>query len=44
MIALPDLDGTIADYDAAMLRDLNAIRSPDEPEETIPHSSNVPYI
>lgn len=43
-IALIDLDGTLADYDAAMLRDLNAIRSPDEPIETVPHSSEAPYM
>lgn len=43
-IALLDLDGTLADYDAAMLRDLNAIRSPNEPEETIPHRSDEPYM
>ena len=43
-IALIDLDGTLADYDAAMLRDLNAIRSPGEPVETIPHRSDEPYM
>lgn len=43
-VALLDLDGTLADYNSAMLRDLNAIRSPGEPEETIPHSSDVPYM
>ncbi len=43
-IALVDLDGTLADYDAAMLRDLNAIRCPSEPLETIPHSSDIPYM
>ena len=43
-IALLDLDGTLADYDAAMLRDLNAIRSPGEPEETVPHRSDEPYM
>lgn len=31
-IALLDLDGTLADYDAAIRRDMNAIRSPYEPE------------
>jgi len=43
-IALIDLDGTVADYDAAMLRDLNAIRCPHEPEETIPHRSDEPHM
>lgn len=42
--ALVDMDGTIADYDTAMLRDLNAIRSPDEPEETLAHRSDEPYM
>lgn len=30
-IALVDLDGTIADYDSALLKDLNSIRDPDDP-------------
>lgn len=43
-IALLDLDGTLADYDAAMIRDMEAIRSPNEPIETIPHKSDIPYM
>lgn len=34
-IALFDLDGTLANYDAAMLRDLSALASPDEPEYSL---------
>ncbi len=33
-IALFDLDGSLADYDGAMVRDLDALRSPDEPAIT----------
>lgn len=43
-IALLDLDGTLADYDAAMIRDLNLIRSPGEPEELVPHRSDEAYM
>jgi len=31
-IALFDLDGTLADYDSAILRDYNKIKSPEDPE------------
>ena len=34
-IALFDLDGTLADYDGAMLRDLQAIAAPAEPEYSL---------
>lgn len=34
-IALIDLDGTVADYESAMLRDLRDITSPDEPTITL---------
>ncbi len=30
-IALFDMDGSLADFDGAMIRDLNRLRSPDEP-------------
>ena len=30
LVALFDLDGTLADYDEAMYRDLQSIRSPNE--------------
>jgi 5'-nucleotidase len=33
-IALFDMDGSLADYEGAMIRDLNKLRSPDEPETT----------
>jgi hypothetical protein len=33
-IALFDLDGSLADYDGAMVRDLDALRAPDEPPVT----------
>jgi 5'-nucleotidase len=36
-IALVDLDGTVADYDAAMERDLTPLRSPDETGPVVIH-------
>lgn len=43
-IALFDLDGTLADYDAALFRDLSAIRSPFEPELTNGSLTREPYL
>lgn len=43
-IALIDLDGTLADYDKAMKRDMELIRSPFEPLEYIPHGEDEPYM
>ena len=42
-IALFDMDGTLADYDGALLRDLNKIRSPHEPKIEDAHV-DLPYI
>ena len=45
LVALVDLDGTLADYDGAMARDLGNLRSPDEQEEEIgygkPHPPHI---
>jgi 5'-nucleotidase len=44
-IALFDLDGTLCDYDSALIKDLNLIRSPKEEELTsLPHIHIPPYI
>src|SRR5262249_50833587 len=40
-IALFDLDGTLADYDAAMRRDMRLLQSPGEPEWSA-HVENEP--
>jgi 5'-nucleotidase len=41
-IALFDMDGTLADYDGQLLKDLNKIRSPYEPEITNTHFDDNP--
>lgn len=41
-VANIDLDGTAANFNKAVLRDLNAIRSPDEPEFTSEHLRHPP--
>jgi 5'-nucleotidase len=38
-IALVDLDGTVADYDAAMTRDLEPLRSPEETTPLVYHGA-----
>ncbi len=43
-IALVDLDGTLADYDKAMQRDMALIRSPLESGEYIPHLEDTSYM
>lgn len=43
-IALLDLDGTLADYDAAMKRDMELIRSPHEPIDDAPHVAEASYM
>jgi len=43
-VALVDLDGTLADYDGAMLRDMSALAGPNE-EDYLPYTrSSKPYI
>ena len=41
LVALFDLDGTLADYDEAMYRDLQSIKSPNEHLYEI-YNSNLP--
>lgn len=43
-IALFDMDGTLADYDAAMVRDMRLIASPYEPEWTREVGNEPEYI
>jgi len=44
-IALIDMDGTLCDYDGAMKRDLDSLRSPNEPETEIRWGTTVsPWI
>jgi 5'(3')-deoxyribonucleotidase len=44
-VALMDLDGTLCDYDAALARDMESIRSPKEPKFDIRHHDEQPdYI
>ncbi len=44
-VALIDLDGTCADYDGAMVKELNKIRCSDEPElDHIPYGMVPPYL
>ena len=38
-IALVDMDGTVADYDGAMTRDLAPLRHPDEPGPVVIHGA-----
>ena len=44
-IALVDMDGTIADYDGAMQRDMAKLAAPEEPQEEIgygkPHPPHI---
>ena len=42
-IALIDMDGTLADYDSALIRDMELIRSPHEPQDFIPHTE-IPHL
>ena len=45
LVALVDMDGTLADYDGAMARDLAKLASPQEPEEEIGYDKPHPdYI
>ena len=45
IIALVDMDGTIADYDGAMLRGLDALKDPSEPEYGhLPHGAFPAWI
>jgi phosphoglycolate phosphatase-like HAD superfamily hydrolase len=44
-VALFDLDGTLCDYDSAMVKSLNSIRAPSEPELIRPPHDNLqPYM
>lgn len=46
-VALFDMDSSLADFNKAMLRDLNLLRSPEEPEVTednIWQSKDVPHL
>lgn len=43
-IALLDLDGTVADYDLALRLEMEALRYPGEPEETISPRLNSPWV
>jgi 5'-nucleotidase len=45
-IALFDMDGSLADYEGAIIRDLEDLRSPDEPILTADNiwTANTPYI
>ena len=44
-VALVDMDGTLADYDLAMQRDLDAMRSPCEQRYAIGlHKKHPPHI
>lgn len=44
LIALIDMDGTLADYDRTLLADLKALASPDEPEPKLSWNDTVPYL
>lgn len=44
LLSLIDLDGTLADYDSAMVRDMELIRSPNEVMDLTPHVSKVPHM
>ena len=44
LIALVDMDGTIADYDGQMKRDLELMRGPDESEVTVGFHDDPPHI
>jgi hypothetical protein len=41
-VALFDMDGTLCDYEAKLVQDLNALRSPDEPIVTCVPKVNAP--
>jgi len=44
-VALFDLDGTLCDYDSAMLKSMNAIRAPSEPEiKHVPQDGIPPFM
>lgn len=43
-VALIDMDGTLADFDGQMQRDLDAMRSPDEPPFITGPQDDLPYI
>lgn len=43
-LALFDMDGTLVDYDNQLVRDLNKIRSPFEPEVDLFNCEDSSYI
>lgn len=43
-IALIDMDGSVADYDGAMRRELLKLRSPTEPELVLAHDQEEPWL
>lgn len=43
-VGLIDMDGTIADYDAAMRAGLEDLRSPNDPPTTVSHDDNPPWL
>jgi FMN phosphatase YigB (HAD superfamily) len=44
LVALVDMDGTLCDYEGAMLRDLERLRSPHEPPPTAGASADEPWL
>jgi 5'(3')-deoxyribonucleotidase len=44
LVALIDLDGTLADYDEAMRREMRAIQAPDESPFDSRHSPDAPHV
>lgn len=43
-VALLDMDGTVADYDGAMIAALETLRAPEEPPILLGHSKDPPHI